>query len=465
VKSYKVEPISSGTAAARGSADNEISPLVRFGALSLFALNVLISIAAVRWQVGGIPVRSFFALAALGLLAVAAPSIMIDAVRRSSQVLLLILGFALLGAIVTRLAGDTWALAGRQLLEIHVQAALGFVLAVVIVRTCGLRPAAWIFISIVLLSAFVALLQYMHIDFAWQARAAIGRIEQDPPLTQFFYMRRERALGLSYSPVHIGTQACLAFAAFYALRLYDQTRRGSSGLDTQLFVALGVLFLACFVTGNRSPLLGAVAFLSIYLFAKAPKVFWLALPLVVAGIPIVLAVLDGLANKGVRIASTEDGSALGRQVLADFGWRLFLDRPIGYGLGFDSTQHYNEFSQYLLYFANPEQARLYPPHNYVLNMLNKYGVGMVLLIPLFLPRRRSTYYAALPFSAYLLHILFHNDGPFQADFLIWYVFAMFTPALSLMNQEGSGSQARSVGSWRYWAGRHRGVVPAASRQP
>jgi hypothetical protein len=439
--------------------------LVRFAALSLFTLNVLISVAAVRWQVAGLPVRSFFALAALGLLTVTVPSIVISAVRRSSRVLWLIVGFAVLGAVVTRLAGDSWALAGRQLLEIHIQAALGLILAVVIVETCGLRATVMVFLSAILMSAAVATLQYVHVDLAWRLRAMLGRLNLDPLSAQLAYTRRDRAMGLSYSPVHIGTQACLAFAAFYALRLYDRTRKGLQGIDVQLLVALGIMMGVCFVTGNRSPLLGALAFLAIYFLVTAPKVFWLMAPIAIVSIPAAMAGLQVLAGLGVRIASTEDGSALGRAVLADFGWRLFMARPLGYGLGFDSTLYYNEFSQYLLYFANPEQARLYPPHNYILNMLNKYGIGMILLVPLIIPRRAAVYAAALPFTAYLLHILFHNDGPFQADFLIWYVFAMFTPALALMNAARPAAATRSAGDWRYWAGRVRGALPAPRHQP
>ena len=83
------------------------------------------------------------------------------------------------------------------------------------------------------------------------------------------------------------------------------------------------------------------------------------------------------------------------------------------------------------------------------------------LLPLILPRRRQIYAAALPFSAYLMHILFHNDGPFQADFLIWYVFAMYVPALGVLAQSQSEQAPGTQVSWRFWADRARGI-PAAS---
>ena len=34
------------------------------------------------------------------------------------------------------------------------------------------------------------------------------------------------------------------------------------------------------------------------------------------------------------------------------------------------------------------------------------------------------FHLAVAFLPYLFHIAFHNDGPFQADFLFWYVIAI-----------------------------------------
>lgn len=425
------------------TAIGQVSAGTRLLILGLFALNILLSIGVVRWQIASIPVRSAAAVACLGLLLIAAPGVVLDTVRRGAGILLLILGFAAIGAGVTLLYGDGWGMIGRQLAEIHFQAAFGYVLAGSVVRVCGVRATVLAFLAMVGISVAFAVLQLIRVDFAWQTRAMLGRFQNEPPITQLFYTRRERPLGISYTPVHLGTQACLSFAAFYAWRLYDRARLGLKGFDPWVVVALSIMIAVCFVSGNRSPILGAVVFIAIYLLVTAPKAFWLAAPFAVVGVPGLLTLLPILAEAGIRVASVNDGSALGRAVLADYGWRLFAARPIGYGYGFDSTQHWSEYWQYMLYYANPEQIRRFAPHNYVIIMLNKYGIGLLLLLPLIVPRSRAAWAATLPFLAYLLHILFHNDGPLLADFLFWYVVAMFGPALALMNTQ-SGTNNSSI---------------------
>jgi hypothetical protein len=140
-----------------------------------------------------------------------------------------------------------------------------------------------------------------------------------------------------------------------------------------------------------------------------------------------------LAESGARVASTDDGSAVGRIVLSSYGWRLFTDRPIGYGLGFDSMAHSGDYWEYFEYYANADAIRNYSVHNYFLQILDKYGVGALLAGVLVFPRRKADFRILLPMIAYIVHISFHNDGPMQADFFIWYVLAMFpaaTPTLS-----------------------------------
>lgn len=429
----------------------EVSPGARIFILGLFALNILLSIGIVRWQVASIPVRSMLAVACLALLVATAPRAVLDTIRRSFLILAVVLGFALVGAAVTLLYGDSWAMIGRQLAEIHLQACFGYILAASVVQVCGVRSTVLIFLSMIAVSVTIAVLQFMHVDAAWQARATLGRFQNEPPITQLFYTRRERPLGISYTPVHLGTQACLGFAAFYAWRLYDRARFGLKGLDPWVLAALAVMVGVCFVSGNRSPILGAIAFVAIYLMITAPRLFWIAVPFAVVAIPGLLALQPILAGAGVRIANINDGSAMGRAVLADYGWRLFTSRPIGYGFGFDSTQHWSDYWQYMLYYANPEQIRRFAPHNYAIIMLNKYGLGALLLLPLIIPRTRGAWAAALPFLAYLLHILFHNDGPLLADFLFWYVVAMFNPAVATINTKLNRVGKNTESGWSGFA--------------
>lgn len=408
--------------------------------LGLFFVLIVLSIAATRWMLAGLPIRTFVALGLLGLLIANDPALIGRAVRSHPRAVVLIALFAGLGIVVSLVNGLAWPDIGRQLLEIHLQAIVGLLVASGVIRLCGVTPMVGAIVAGVLISAIVALAQFVGFEPGWAARRFVGVLQNDSAITQIAYMRRERPMGLSISPVHLATQACLGFAAIFML--LNRDRNVLNKLQWQVVAAVIVTVVTCVVSGNRSPLLGVIAFGFAYLWMVNRHLFFVALGMGVLAVPMFAVIQEALQAMGLRVAQTDDGSAMGRGVLANLGLRLFLSQPFGYGLGFDSTQYWAEYWDYLKYAPNADAVRSYTLHNYFLLILNKYGVGAIAALALLIPRSHADRLTAVAFLPYFFHIAFHNDGPFQADFLFWYVIAIG----AVLNSQSARGYQLSVSS-------------------
>lgn len=410
-------------------ADQRVHPSVAWIAFSLFFLSILFSIAFVRMSIATVPIRSLLAVASVGVLAVANPSLVFESILRARRFLLVIVLFAALGAIVSFINANPTPIVLRQLIEIHFQAAIGVVITVTLAAAVGTVPIVWSFLIALSITAAVAIFQLLGVEHAWELRASAGALMHETRLTQLAYERQERVLGLSYSSVHLATQTCLGFAAYFLIRTLQGGTKVVERLDWRICAAGFIAMVICTISGNRSPLLGFVAFFLIYFVVVAPRLTVIISPLMVGAAIVGWLALDQLAAMGFRVASTEDGSAVGRAVLALYGVRLFLEHPIGYGLTFDSTKHASRYFHDFIGMGNSQAIRNYALHNYPLLILNKYGAAVIALVALVFPRRRQHWLIVLAFLPYILHILFHNDGPFQADFLIWYILPLFPSLL------------------------------------
>lgn len=390
----------------------------------LFAAGLALSICAVKLSVGGVPFRAMCFFGAAGLLVLTDARGLIEDMYRARQILLLITAFAILGFFVSVAVGTGVGSTLHQIIEIHVQALITTMLAFAVTRWVGVGPVVVAFVAPVMLSGVFAIAQALGLDAAWQARALIGRLMHDPELTQDFYVRRYRALGLSYSPVHLGTQACLAFAAVLAWRLWRNPKL-MSALDIPLLIMLVICAVFCIASGNRSPLLGFVAFFIIYGLIAEPRRVLLVLPLLMIVTIAGVELMSVLADEGARFAQTDDGSAEGRATLAKYGRELILDRPLGYGLHFNSTDHWQNYAHSVIYDENSMAIRRWPPHNYLIMILAKYGILAIPLAFLAFPRRRLGWIGWLAFIPYGVHVYFHNEGPLQSDNLIWSLIPAF----------------------------------------
>lgn len=387
--------------------------------LILFGVTIILSVATVRWAVGGIPVRLMFAALLAGLLLLLEPRAPLALLRNHARAVLVICLFAVLGFGVSLANAAPLAGVAQQIAEIHVQALLGIFVGSALIRATSAKAVCTVFLIAIGLSVVVAAAQFFGTEIAWSARRLLGLLNKDGPLTQLFYIRQDRPMGLSYSPVHLGTQACLAFAAYFILRARDPDFMAR--MRWSVVLGLVLVALACTVSGNRSPLLGIFAFSFIYLALVNRLLFLIACAMVVVIVPSWQAIQDLLLQAGLRIAETGDGSSEGRFTLSNYGWRLFVDRPTGYGLLFNSTYYWSEYWEYIQYSANSQVVKNFTLHNYFLQILNKYGIGAAFIALLVVPLNRRDWLVCLAFLPYILHIAFHNDGPLQADFLFWYI--------------------------------------------
>jgi hypothetical protein len=430
----------------------DVAPFARTLIRGLFGVTILLSVALVKWNVAGIPVRSMTAVLLLLVVAAFRLDVIAASIRESWTLLCIIALAALIGTISSAMNSNDPAFVARQLVEIHVQAMVGTIVGVSVRRTCGARTILAAFAVGVGLSALAAVLQFMDIGLASSARRFLNSFQQQEVQKEFFFSSENRPAGLSYTAVLLGTQLCLLFATIYA----DRLRTLGEGLfrrpDAALLLTLPLLAGASIASGNRSPLLGMICFAILYFWFAQRRTAIFLIAIAIAAYPIVLMLPELLRGLGLRVGETEDSSAVGRVVLQVYGLMLFAARPYGYGLAFDSTEHWLGFWAYLKGFDNAQAITWHALHNYYLMVINKYGVP-ILLVGIFVVRILARYrWAALGFVPYLIHICFHNDGPLQGDFFIWYVIPMFagTARLSLRRPDDlANSGGAATRTWHY----------------
>jgi hypothetical protein len=388
---------------------------------ALFALTVLLSLAAVKLGLARVPLRTVTLIASGACMVLSDWSLFRTALRRAAKLLSVLVVLALLGTVVSVLAGNKPIDMFQQLAEVHSQAIVGTVVAYMLVLRFGVRSVLSVFLVIFAVDVVVAAAQAVGLNAAWQLRAQIGAVMHDPVLTRYIYESRYRPLGFSYTPILFATQSCLAVAALYYLRVADG-RPPRGRVDVWLLVGTLACALACVATGNRSPLLGFAVFLAVYLILQAPAVAVALLPLgMLAAVTLLPLISQHAEQVGIRALDLENGSSSNRGTLREFGLFLIRQQPLGYGLVFNSTQHWQAFYDQVIYMPNPSSIRLWALHNYFLIMVAKYGVLLLGLIPWILPRTREQAWLWLPFAPYLVHIFYHNEGPLLNDFLIFYL--------------------------------------------
>ena len=334
-----------------------------------------------------------------------------------------------------------------QLIEIHVQAAINIVLGGAVVLICGRKAVLQSILIAVGLSSIFALAQAIGFEPAWTIRGIIGNIQGEVfEKYGFFYDRRP--MGLSLSPILLATQLCLAFAA---VGVYYERKIRPSGqrkiFENGVLVALVLFVIICFASGNRSPILGAVVFFAIYTIVRRPKYFLILAPVAFAlGVWVLPQVLSLAADTGSRVVETGDASSEGRATLVYYGILLLERQPFGYGFDFDSTRYWQTYWSDVSNMPSPGTIIVYPLHNYLLMMLCFYGLPLLLFIPFVVrmlwPHRTLLVY----FVPYIIHIVFHNTGPFWNDFMIWFVTALgMSVAVRPQSERRTASNAGGAG--------------------
>ncbi|RZV33665.1 MAG: O-antigen ligase domain-containing protein [Sphingomonadaceae bacterium] len=400
-----------------------LSPVMRYAAAGGIFFLVLFNVALISLDVASIPIRSGLALGLLAMLGFLRPEHFLDTIRRHWLVLALAGLLALLGTLVSLVNGADPAIVGRMLMEVHLQITVTLLLAAMLADLAGPRAAVLAICAAFAISAVVAAIQFIGLDAGWNLREILGRLQGHKLHEDSSFLNR-RPMGLSYSPIHLATQACLGFAAYGAWRL----RLGGNGggaagqIDPVIIISLAVMATVAFFTATRSPILGGAVFLAVYALRNGSAVTILSAA--VLGVALVIAapmILDAMQGAENRVFRVGDNSASGRLPLVTFGLMLFQDNPLGYGFDFISHEHWAPYWQELYRFEGAGEVREAELHNYLLNMLTTYGITLLIALPLVGRLLWRARHVAIVFVPYAVHALFHNTGPFWNDILFWFV--------------------------------------------
>jgi hypothetical protein len=417
--------------------------LERAIAFSTFALLLFSYVALPAIKFAGQPLRGILAIGVLLFLLLAYPAIAERVFRRYLLLVALAGGLAVLGIFTSVVNGASLDVIIQTVLEVHLQTVVLVIVAGILAEICGPLACVVAIVGVIGASATVAVLQLVGFDAAWHLRQALGPLSHEELMPMVV---DRRPTGLSYSAIQLSTQLCLAFAAFAGVR--DKARKQTIGLrtaDPAIVFALFVLVAASVVTATRSPILGSAIFLAVYMALRRGS--WVPLAIAVGGAllyfawPMILGVVQSNAPRVVRM---DDNSAAARSVFVYYGTRLFLDNPLGYGFAFQSSDLWGGYWSDLYMMRGAKGAQLRALHNYPLSMVNIYGIGILLFVPLATRLLRQASPSLVFFVPYAVHVMFHNSGPFFSDTIIWFVIAAIAAGSKTSYPGASGSYSMPV---------------------
>ncbi|CAA9496711.1 MAG: hypothetical protein AVDCRST_MAG44-508 [uncultured Sphingomonas sp.] len=450
------------------SAGSNHDVIARAFAAGCFALLLAANVVLFAPRIAGFPVRSVLSAGVLVFTFLLYTEDALAALKKNLLLLSLAVGLALLGILLSVINQAPFREILRSVTEVHLQAAVLILATATLARVCGARACVYAILGVIGVSGAVAVLQMMDVGAAWDLRLALGPLkETDEPVRSVL---ERRPTGLSFSPIQLATQLCLVFAAYAAVR--DKERQLTTAgrvADPAVLVALLLFFVACIATATRSPILGGVIFLGLYLAMKRGS----ALPvlLLFGGLVAYLAwplLIGAIETSDPRMTSVDDNSASARSVFAYYGMRLFFDNPLGYGLAFQPTELWSGYWSDLYTMRGAKGTQTSQLHNYALSMLNIYGAGLLLFVPIVAKLLRRGSASLIFFVPYIVHIAFHNSGPLYSDIVIWFVFAAISAAGAA--KESPDLDQRFVPLMRPWArsvpGRPaRGLMTRAAAAP
>jgi hypothetical protein len=423
------------------SADPITSIILSIVFFAAFCANLFL----VSPGVGGVPFR-FIAMVGLLLFLTL---LSFKAVARSLVTVrpgLLVIGyFAAVGMAISAIRGESGG-ALVELISTHVQAAVLLVTVAAGTRIIGARSMLWAFGLAVSLTALVSLLQWAGVRQAFDIRSLLGNVYVDVTDTA---LNDDRAPGLSYSTILLAQQLTLLFAA--AL-YYNFTKKvGVRKLEWRhIILWSAALFFMCMITGNRSPILGLALFIAVMVSTRNAALFIITVPLAIGFYFLLDPLIELLGNTGLRIGETGDKSSLARSPLLQYGWRLFLNNPLGYGLTFDSKTLAStvQTADLTSYLANVRLgvgllSRL-DVHNSWLITLNVYGIFAVPVVGYCLYLGITKFRAVTLFLPYLIHISVHNAGPFVQDYMFWATLGLVLGTSAIVDDRRSAVESASV---------------------
>jgi hypothetical protein len=394
----------------------------------LFPLYVLASLCLLKLG-SPIPARVLLELVAFGLLLRHVLRIL-PAFVEHNPFLQVNLVFGVIGLVATLAHGDS--LKEVLLFEFKwiVQPLFHMLIAYLCCYLAGIRFTVRTFYAVLSLSSLFAVMQMLDIQFAWDALDWVDEfqgIDKQAQLAELMasgggnaYMEI-RARGFSWSPVHLGYQACLAFGLFYAslhFREFSVSDRPLIG-----YAIVGLWILALIGSGTRSALLGIGVLMLLHFSLLSPRryLYLMLLPPFLIAAAALFPLLQQAYE--LRVLETNDSSAVNRLPLLIYGWNMFLDNMIGYGWVADSTAYADRYWYLVMDYQRGSAIMERELHNFYMNILHVYGLAGGLALVYFFYRLLTQYggLLLLVLLPYLLHALFHNDGIFHGDNYIWIV--------------------------------------------
>lgn len=400
----------------------------------------------VKPSLGGVPVRSIISISLLFLFLVFDNDAVRFATRINAKALYIIFTFAVVGLLLS-LYNEDLAEGIQKLFEVHIQATVLLLLTSTIAVRLGARRSATLLIGLIVISCIVCVLQFFEIPLAWDLRVPFGFTYDDvAPTIQV--VEPDRGPGLSYSTILLAGQSCIAFALGVIFSDSCAKKEAANEINRDEYRLKTIIMFSIFVIivsvagGNRSPILGVM--LAVPLLVTRNNTLKLTIFLLVVllwffGINIMR---DMLSDAGLRVAQTGDPSSMVRGGLVQYGMQLFYLNPVGYGLGFDSRALSSSAD---IDFSRIDNAAIVINvfsvvglHNFLVTMLNRYGVAFIFLSIwcAYILLKKRIY--LIPFVPYIVHILFHNLGPLDIDYVIWCAIGTLSVSETVRTVSGQG---------------------------
>lgn len=364
----------------------------------------------------GLPVRTLVLVFLSGIIFVCYFKESRQFLRKHVEITLAFAALGIIGTILTYLHQRDLGSTLDGLTSNIVQPYLILLSTLMLIKIIGLRTVAWLSLSVAALTGLFALLQFANIEIAWRLREILGEIQNEPAEIQRYVASRDRALGLSLSPIVFSYHIISAYLALNVMYRFGQIR------PLFYYGSVFMVLVAFLANGTRSALLAVLA--SEILMQLRHARLRSVLP-VAAIVAIGAAVYFYAEATGSRLAETADASALGRIALYNYGLRLAADNPFGLGWGFDPGGYAWLYWEHLSEFVNADGVFRLGLHNAYLNFFLVYGLAGTLVAAIVLMYDpRFVFIAAFYIFAYMVHAFVHNNGLFIGDYFFWFSFAV-----------------------------------------
>ncbi|MDH3375779.1 MAG: O-antigen ligase family protein [Gammaproteobacteria bacterium] len=299
-----------------------------------------------------------------------------------------------------------------------------------------------VYVVLVAISASVAVLQFMNVDFAWRMRSWMPTsLDDQGSVLAIALEERHRPMGMAYFPVSLGYQVTWAFPlAWYVWISKSEFRKSTRVIAGLLLVVVALGGLA---SGTRSALLGLIvqiAFLGAHHSGKSKNFLRYSGALLLA---MSISVLGILIFQQDRWALT-DASAQGKLWLLYVGILYAIENPLGQGFDWSGFTAFKLSILGSLGAISDQvigELEAFTPHNQFVNSAVMYGwTGLLMVVSFYWILLRRLYHFAtdgIPqqdrylaisllggFIGYIINSLFHNAGLFVGDPLGWYFVAL-----------------------------------------